>query len=139
MAAKCLFGRPYYLYPNSVGHLFLDTFFAWCLMVVTLFWRTHFLTSRIEILDKQSVVSTDARHNACSHTSIAWKCHQHFAFWPQVNASLEKITWFSLHRNVTDTLALQTQKRTPTAQHGSDNLSARSRLKTTPWFSHSLS
>ena len=36
--------------------------------------------------------------------------NQHFAFWPHVNASLEKTTWFALQRNFTNTLALQTQK-----------------------------
>ena len=41
----------------------------------------------------RSVVSTGVRHSACSRTSAAWTCYQHFAFWPQVNASLEKITW----------------------------------------------
>ena len=34
MAANCLFGRPYYVYPNSVGRLFLDTIFVWCLLVM---------------------------------------------------------------------------------------------------------
>ena len=145
MAEKCLFGRPYCLYPNFCAPFIFGHDLCLVLdggeMYVKLGgkWGPHkcghcfgglhngFLPT--ETNRSQSVVSTDARHNACSHTSIAWKCHQHFAFWPQVNASLEKITWFSLPRNFTDTLALQTQKRTPKAQHGSENLSGRSRLK----------